>query len=330
MKNKENEIGILITGAGGYIGKNLLARLVHPEHNFRQIIALDIKETSHENRLQQVEYIITDIRSPELERILKNYQINIVVHLASIVNPGKKSDRAFEYSVDVLGTKNVLECCVRSGVQKIIVTSSGAAYGYHPDNPMPLSENDPIRGNTEFAYSHHKRLVEEMLADYRTKYPALQQLIFRPGTILGEKTENQITNLFQKRFIIGIQGSTIPFVLIWDEDVISCIIKGILEDVTGIYNLAGDGIITMKEIAEILGKPYISLPVILIHFAIWLMRKMGLTRYGTEQINFLRYRPVLSNKKLKEEFGYIPQLTTKEVFRYYLSHRNMGAKNGRK
>jgi UDP-glucose 4-epimerase len=62
------------------------------------------------------------------------------------------------------GTRNVLDACVAHGVKHLIVSSSGAAYGYHADNPAWLTETHPLRGNPAFAYSDHKRQVEEMLA----------------------------------------------------------------------------------------------------------------------------------------------------------------------
>ena len=65
----------------------------------------------------------------------------------------RKSNREFEYSVDVLGTKNVLEACVATGVGRIVVTSSGAAYGYYADNPPAIAEDWPLRGNPAFAYA---------------------------------------------------------------------------------------------------------------------------------------------------------------------------------
>ena len=99
---------------------------------------------------------------------LAAHAIDSVVHLASIVTPGKGSSREFEYSVDVLGSQNVLDACVSTGVTQLLVSSSGAAYGYHADNPVPLTEDCAVRGNEEFAYSHHKRLVEEMLAVHVT------------------------------------------------------------------------------------------------------------------------------------------------------------------
>lgn len=310
---------VLITGAAGYLGHETLQQLARHRDKLRQLVAMDVREVAPQNRLAGVDYICADIRSPEMATLFKKYGADIVVHLAAIVTPGRKSHRELEYAVDVLGTKNILEACAQAGVRKIIVTSSGAAYGYYSDNPAWLQETDPLRGNEEFAYSYHKRLVEEMLARYREQHPQLQQLIFRPGTVLGKNVSNQITALFEKKFVLGLRGAGSPFVFVWDQDVATCIVKGILEDKTGIYNLAGDGTLNLREIAAMLRKPYIQLPVALVKSGLWLLRQLRLSQYGPEQVNFLRYRPVLANVKLKTEFGYVPRMTTKEVFEYYLS-----------
>ncbi|MCH7511825.1 MAG: epimerase, partial [Chloroflexi bacterium] len=109
-----------------------------------------------------------------------------------------------------------------------------------------------------------------------------------------------------------------PFVFIWDRDVEECILKGIEEDAAGIYNVAGTGTLTLREIAGILGKPYLELPSALLKAALSILKRLGLTQYGPEQVNFLRYRPVLSNEKLIDEFGYTPQKTSREAFDFYL------------
>jgi UDP-glucose 4-epimerase len=317
---------VLITGAGGYIGRLLVEALAGDQPGLKAVVAADVREISAGERLAGVNYIAADIRSPDLSDILRRFFIDTVVHLATIVTPGRKPNREFEYSVDVLGTENVLKACLEAGVKKLIITSSGAAYGYFPDNPEWLDENDALRGNTEFAYSHHKRLVEEMLARFRREHPELKQLVLRPGTVLGATTDNQITALFEKPFIMGLMGAASPFVFIWDQDVVGCILKGIFDDTTGIYNLSGDGTLTMKEIAGLLGKPYVALPVSLVRSVLWVLKKLGLTQYGPEQVNFLRYRPVLSNRRLKQEFGYVPKKTTREVFEYYMTKRGKSNK----
>jgi UDP-glucose 4-epimerase len=312
---------VFITGAGGYIGRQLTSALAADRREVNTIVAADLRPVPPEQQLPGVHYVAADICDPGLADAMKKFSVDLVVHLAAVVTPGKQSDRSLEYKVDVEGTENILKAGVACGVKKIIYTSSGAAYGYHPDNPEWLDENDPIRGNQEFAYSHHKRLVEEMLARYRKDYPDLKQLIFRPGFILGAATKNQITNLFDQPRITGIKGADSPFVIIWDQDVVGAIMKGIHQGGDGIYNLAGDGILTLPEMARMLGKPYRALPVWLVTAGLWVGKRLGLTQYGPEQIGFLRYRPVLSNRRLKEEFGYIPEKTTREVFEYYLEQR---------
>jgi len=206
-------------------------------------------------------------------------------------------------------------------VGQLIVTSSGAAYGYHADNPVPLRETDALRGNPEFAYSDHKRQVEELLAAARVRHPALKQLIFRPGTILGELVSNPITALFDRPFVLGVVGSDTPFVLIWDEDVARCIVKGVIEGRSGIYNLTSDDALPMREIARMLGKPFTPLPSGLIAGALWLLQRLGLSKAGPEQVNFIRYRPVLSNAALKAEFGYDPGTSSRDVFARWLARR---------
>jgi UDP-glucose 4-epimerase len=316
---------VLVTGADGYIGRRLIAALAADRRRLTTIVASDLKPVPPERRLEGVHYLAADIGSPELAGAFERHRVDVVIHLAAMVTPGKRSDRQLEYKVDVLGTQNVLQACVAAGVRKLIYTSSGAAYGYYPDNSPWLDENDPIRGNPEFAYSHHKKLVEEMLARCRVEHPQLEQLIFRPGTILGAGTRNQITNLFDQPRITGIRGADSPFVIIWDQDVVGAILKGIFEGGSGVYNLAGDGVLTLPEIARRLGKPYIALPAGLVSAALWIGKRLGLTQYGHEQVRFLRYRPVLSNRRLKAEFGYIPQKTSAQVFDFFLENRRHAA-----
>ncbi len=132
-----NGQNILITGAAGYLGSLLVEELSRsPElEKAGNVIAMDVREVRPAERKNRITYLTKDIRDGRLTGIFREYAVDTVVHLASIVTPGKKQDREFEYSVDVLGTEAVLRACTESSVKKIIVSSSGAAYGYHADNP---------------------------------------------------------------------------------------------------------------------------------------------------------------------------------------------------
>jgi UDP-glucose 4-epimerase len=312
---------VLVTGASGLIGSRVLALLAEKPDDIETVVALDVAEVPDEARLDGVQYQRGDIRDPGLADLLREHEVDTVVHLAAIVSAGGDSSRDHEYAVDVLGTQNVLECAERSHVRQFVYTSSGAAYGYHVDNPVPLREDDALRGNPEFAYSDHKRLVEEMLERHRNEHPELAQLVFRPGTILGPTVANQITAIFERRVIVGVHGTDTPFVLIWDDDVARCIAQGIRERSTGTYNLAGDGVITLREIARRLGRPFIAPPVAVLKGLLWVLKLLRISRAGPGQVKFLRYRPVLSNERLRNEFGFTPSATSEECFERYRRER---------
>ncbi|MDH5856174.1 SDR family oxidoreductase [Lampropedia aestuarii] len=309
---------ILVTGADGFLGRSVVAALARRAGT--TVVALDVREVPTERRHAGVVYQQQDVRDPHLAISLQAFAIDTVVHLASIVTPGKDSNRAFEYDVDVNGTRNVLECCRVAGVRHVVVSSSGAAYGYYADNPDWLVESDALRGNPVFAYSDHKRLVEEMLAQWRFDCPQLQQTVLRIGTILGERVDNQITALFEKTKLLAIRGSASPFVFIWDEDVTGAILHAVDGAAPGCYNLAGDGALSIHEIAQRLGKTTLNLPAGLLRSALWLGSQLGVSRYGPEQLDFLRYRPVLLNTALKQ-WGYVPRKTSAQAFEAFKDAR---------
>ncbi len=316
-----NAARVLVTGSSGYVGRLLLDALAAHVAAGRlgAVIGADVREPP--SLPVGATFLRHDVRATGLAADLRAHRVTCVIHLASIVTPAKGSTRAFEYSVDVEGTERVLEACVAAGVRRLVVTSSGAAYGYHADNPAWLTEEHAVRGNEAFAYSWHKRLVEELLARARTEHPALEQVVFRVGTILGASVNNQITALFEKPRLLAIRGSASPFVFIHDADLVAALVRAIESPVTGIFNVAGDGAMTIDEIGAALGKPVLRLPAGLLKGALAVLHPLGLTRYGPAQVDFLRYRPVLDNARLKAVFGFTPRLSSRQAFEAWANRR---------
>lgn len=318
---------VLITGGGGFLGTHVATALArHPDVSL--IVSGDVRvPTEPRDGIVDERLDVTDASA--LEPLLRAHDIDTVVHLAAIVNPGH--DTAQEYRVDVDGSANVLAACARAGVARIVVSSSGAAYGYHEDAPEWLSEDDPLRGNDAFPYARHKRLVEEMLAEYRREHPALTQVVFRIGTILGPTVANQITALWDGRRILRVAGSESPFVFAWVDDVAEAFVRAATGGPAGIYNVAGDGRMTVPEIADRLGKPVLTIPAGVLATALRIGRTLRLTPHGPEKLPFLRFRPVLSNARLKHEFGFTPTHTSHQAFEAYLeSHPHVISRRSRR
>lgn len=285
---------VLVTGASGFLGSSVVPGLVAEGH---EVVGADVREPARPT--PGAVHVRMDVTEPHtVDAVIGEHRPEVVVHLASVVTPGKGADRDVLHRVDVDGTRHVLDACRAHGVRRVVVSSSGAAYGYHADNAVPLTEDAPLRGNVEFAYSDHKRLVEEMLAAERERTPELEQVVLRIGTILGERVDNQITRLWEGPVILRIRGAESPFVLVWDEDVVAVVRAAVTSRATGAFNVAGAGDVTVEEIARRLGKRVLTVPEGLLRMVLRVGHRLGLTEYGPEQTVFLAHRPVLDASRL--------------------------------
>ncbi|MCP3674151.1 MAG: NAD-dependent epimerase/dehydratase family protein [Gammaproteobacteria bacterium] len=306
---------ILITGAAGSLGQGLVNQLA--SDHLIEVFATDIKANPFPSK-DNLHYQIYDLRESKFTKWVNKIKPEQIIHLASILQISQNMSREKAYEIDVIATKKLLETAVSLDVTKITVTTSGAIYGYYPENKNIITEDRKPRGNEDYFYSAHKAEVESIMAEYRKKHPQLKQLIFRPGAILGPNFEGPVVNLFQQKFITGLIGYPGPFNFTWSEDAVDWMVEGVHSDITGEYNVAGDGILSMKQIAQKLGKFYLPLPALLIQLVLTIAKPLGLTQYGPEQVKFIKYRPVLSNKKIKECFKHQPRYTSEQVIDAFL------------
>ena len=310
---------ILITGAAGDIGSRLV-------EYFNNDTSVELYTTALNDLASHVSSIhkCFDIRDIDFIEWVKEIKLDVIIHLASIIQLPESMSREEAFEIDVIATENLVKAAIEVGVEKFVVTSSGAAYGYWKDNPQWLTEDMPVRGNEDYFYSSHKRQVEEMLAKYRLSHPQLQQVVLRPGTVLGPNFNNPITNMFSKKTIVGIAGSRSPFVIIWVDDLVAYLIEAAKSNVEGVFNVAGDGTLTLKEIATHLNKPYLSIPSWFLRAALFVFKKLHLSQYGPEQVKFIEFRPVLSNQKIKQKFTHQPEKTTEQAFLSFIEQSDEG------
>jgi UDP-glucose 4-epimerase len=297
---------VLITGAFSPIGCALMQEL---SNHSLDVIATDIAPTLR----FPLHYRFTsmDVRSQDPDKIIAHERPDVVIHLAA-TQP--QSNRQLAYQVNVIGTRNVLDACIAHGVKRLVVTSSNAAYGYHADNPQPLTESAPLRGNPEFSYADHHRQIENILQQARIDHPQLEQVILGIATVLGAGVENIITALFHRPQMLAVNGSDGPFSFIWIHDLTRVLVRAIAISPQGVFNVAADGVLSVHELAQRLGKPVLRLPVWGLKALVTIAYTLRFMRYHPSQVSFLQHRPVLDNRALKEAFGYTPELTSRQVF----------------
>jgi UDP-glucose 4-epimerase len=235
------------------------------------------------------------------------------VHLAFILNPSH--DEEFAYNVDVNGTHNVLEAADKVGTRQVLVTTSGVAYGAFPDNPVPLTEDDPVRGVAGFTYARDKTESDRLCQLWAATHPERVMTIVRPCIVFGPNVDNYLVRLWTKQpFAVDVGTIERQIQFVHEDDVVEGITALLLGRHAGAYNVAGDGLMTNRECAELIGTPIRKMPLRLYRGLARVMWKLRQSEVPPGGIEFALHSWLLSNEKLKRTTGWTPKHSSRETF----------------
>lgn len=302
-------MNIAITGVSGYIGSKLLAYLDR-QNNVQRIVGIDIQEPGVKSA--KLKFYQHDVRQPFGDFFIEN-GVDTVVHLAFILRPTRNTTLARQ--VDIGGTKNLLDACRQAKVKHLLYLSSHTAYGAHKDNPVPLTEDSPLRPIPGFQYSHDKVEIEQALCDFGASGNNTTITILRSCPVVGANAIGTATTIMFTPFVmLGVAGSDAPMQFIHEDDLINIMAMFIRRGKGGIYNVAGDGELKYSEVARMLHKGLLKLPMKLLEAAVsfsWAAHIQSAAPAGC--LHFIQYPPVVSTAKLKRELRYEFKYSSKEA-----------------
>jgi UDP-glucose 4-epimerase len=304
----------LITGGSGYIGGRLIDELSGREET-ELIVDVDLRPPAR--RWAKTEFVKADVRDRGAIRgLLKSHEIDLLVHLAFILNPIR--DEAKMYDVDVNGTQAVLHAASETEIKQVLVTSSATAYGAFPDNPKPIAEDWPVRGAPDFSYAKHKADSDRICQLWALENPDAVMTIVRPSIVFGPSVDNYIVRAIENNpFIPILDGVDEEFQLVHEDDVVSALFALLDGKHPGAFNLAGDGLLTWRRAAEMIGKKTreISLKNMKRFSAVLWRLHVPRTEAPPGNLDFIRYPWVVSTEKLKSTTGWQPQYDTLETYK---------------
>ena len=302
---------ILITGANGYIGRGLAQALSEKEW-VERIVGIDIKGA--DSKYPKYCFIERDVREP-VDDIIKGEGIDTIAHMAWILPP--IHDKSLMEDINKEGTKNILDASVRGGVRHLLYTSSTTAYGFHPDNDFPLTEESPLRGNDDFTYSKNKKEIEGVMARFSDEHPEITLTILRPSFVVGPGFKNPLATHLRKKLVMILRKGA-PFQYVHEDDLLDVMLLVLKGEKGGIYNVAGEGTITFVTMIRMLGNIPIRLPFPLIYplnNVAWYLRLKFLTEFPSTGLNMMRYPWIASSEKLISETGYKFKYDTMGAFK---------------
>jgi len=305
---------VAITGISGYIGSALLSHLDSLE-NVERIVGIDVKPPKHSS--PKLEFYCQDIFQP-LGDIFAENKVDSAVHLTFVLKPTR--DRIGAQQVDIGGILNFLEACKHTGVKHVLYLSSHTVYGAHPDNPLYLNEDSPLRPLPDFQYSWDKVETEKILHDFAASHPDVCLTILRGCPVIGPTAADAaVTLMFKPPVMIGVASHDPLMQFVHEDDLVELMIELLSQRKGGIFNVAGDGELRYSEIARLNGRRILWLPEWLLHPLMGLSWALHLQNDSpTSGLKFIKYPPVVSTEKVRKETGFQFRYSCTEALLSYL------------
>jgi UDP-glucose 4-epimerase len=301
----------LITGGSGYIGGRLIELLTQRDDT--EVVNLDVNHPAVQE--PRTRFVQMDIRDRGMRALLEAERPDALVHLAFVLNPLR--DEHAMYDIDVNGTDNVLTAASAAGTQQLLVASSTTAYGAFPDNPVPLTEEDPVRGLPGYEYARDKTEIDRLCQLWAARHPDRLMTIVRPTIVFGPNVDNYIVRFWsQSPFFPLLDGNDPDWQFVHEDDVVDAMSRLLTEQRAGIFNLTADGTIKLSECARLAGLKTRRISTRLYRRIARTSWALHLPRVEAPpgQIDFILYPWIASNEKIKAELGWTPRYTSRETF----------------
>ncbi len=301
---------VLITGVSTYWGGRL-AQALERDREVEAIIGVSPDDPSCP--LERTEYVRVGLHHALLRRIVQAAEIDTVIDTRIVVDSLQASPRV-AHEANAIGTLNILAACggPDTPVRKVVVKSSAHYYGCERDDPAFFTEGmrrpHPPRTRLEADILEAEKAVE----GFAGRNPDVTVTLLRFCNALGPDQRTTHTELFRLPAIPCILGFDPRYQFIHEEDLVGVLRFAAENDLAGIYNAAGDGVLALSEVASLLGRPLAPiLPPWGTSLAATGLRAAGV-RLPSEVLNQLRYGRGLDNRKLKGA-GYNFAFTSREA-----------------
>jgi nucleoside-diphosphate-sugar epimerase len=325
----ERDLTVAVTGPTGTFGSGLVP-LLQDEPRVQRVVGLARRPFDPAERgWTKMEYRRGDVRDPDTLREAFA-GADVVVHLAFLItgNASRETTRA----INVEGTLNVFEAAAGAGVRRFVYASSIAAYGFHRDNPIGMTEEWPVRPAARLFYAQEKAELEELLATEAAAHPELALYLLRPPVVLGPNTlgakdvlpgplaplGRRLAELANRRLPVPVPVvvPTLPVQFVHEDDVGRALLLCVLgAGPPGPYNIAGDGVLSAADVAREYGALPLPVPPGPAQLAARAVSRLPFLPPAAEWVEAFSHPAIMDTTKAKEQLGWRPRYTGLEALR---------------
>jgi len=323
----ERDLTVAVTGPTGTFGFGLIP-LLQADDRVRRIVGIARRPFEPAGYgWTKMEYRQGDVRDPAALRDAFG-SADVVVHLAFLVTGTAPAE--VNRAVNVDGTLNAFRAASEAGARRFVYASSVAAYGFHPDNPVGMTEEWPVRPGRLF-YAREKAELELALRAEADRSAGLALYLLRPPLVLGPHAvgaKDLLPGLLAPlgRALAGRVGRVpvplpalvpvLPLQVVHEEDLghafLQCVVAA---GPPGAYNVAADGILTGADIVREFGLIPVPLPAGPAMFAARAIAALPFLPPAAQWVEAVSHPAIMDTTRAKKELGWTPRITALEALR---------------
>jgi UDP-glucose 4-epimerase len=318
---------ILISGVSRFLGLRL-AKALEGHDSVDLLVGVDLDEPPVP--VEGLEFIRADIRNPLIARVLESTGVDTIVHTNISSSPGLLGGRSSMKEINVIGTMQLLAAAQRAqALKKVVVKSSCAIYGAHPAGPSVIPEDYSTDGHHLTGYGKDCAEAETYARDFGRRRPDVDLVILRTQNVVGPTVQTSIMDYLSLPVIPTALGFDPRLQLLHEEDAVEALRGAVLAGGSGIFNIAGPGVVFLSKAIRMLGAVELPLLSPLARTAASLLRRAGVIDFPMDQLKLLLYGRVVSTERAREILGFKPRFTTEEALLDVRVRRDRGSSRDR-
>jgi nucleoside-diphosphate-sugar epimerase len=298
---------IVLTGAAGSLGRRVTARLQRAT-DVARVVAIDLVEPKvHTDRMS---FRAADLATGDLKPLLE--AADTVIHLAFAAGPELDDDDTARGNID--GTRRLLDAAGAVGVGHVILVSSATVYGAWPTNPVPLTEDAPIRPNPGAGYAVQKAEIERLGAEWAADHPGTTVTVLRPAVAVAEGDRSWLARSLGLTAGLRARGDDPPLQLLHLDDLADAVEIARVQRLDGPFNVAPDGWLSGEQARALAGAPpFVRLPEKVVTAAAGFLWRWKVGRMPPGLVPYTLHPWVVANDRIKAA-GWSPAHSNEETY----------------
>lgn len=316
---------VLVTGVSRLLGGQLAARLA-ADPAIERVLGVDTVPPSRDllRRMGRTEFVRADIRNPLIAKVIDRARVDTVVHASLSANPKRAGGRSSMMEMNVIGTMQLLAACQQGeSVRKLVVKSTTVVYGASPRDPALFTEEMTPKSLPSAGYAKDATEIEGYIRGFSRRRGDVTVTTLRFTNFIGPRIETVMTRYFSMPVVPTVLGYDARVQLLHEQDAVDVMERATAEDLPGVFNVGGDGVLLLSQAIRRAGRVPAPVPLSAVPTVSRLFRRAGLVDFSPEQLRFLNFGRVVDTTKLRTEFGFIPRWTTAAAFDDFVRGRRL-------